>query len=259
MAILNVTPDSFSDGGRFNDLDLALKHAEALVAAGADMLDIGGESTRPGAAPVAASEEIERTAPVIEALRQRFDVPISIDTTKALVAEAALEAGADIINDVSAMRFDPAMRATAARSGAGVALMHMRGTPESPTAAPTPHVDVVSDVATGLELALQEAIEAGVDREAIALDPGFGFGKTLDENYELARGLGDLHRLGQPLLVGVSRKRMVRAKTGDEAYAIEHGNSAFHTWACLAGASVVRVHDVVAARAALGVAGMLRS
>lgn len=258
MAILNVTPDSFSDGGRFNDLDRALKHAEALVAAGADMLDIGGESTRPGAAPVAASEEIERTAPVIAALRQRFDLPISIDTTKATVAEAAIDAGADIINDVSAMRFDPGMRATAARSGAGVALMHMRGTPENPTAASVPHGDVVSDVIAELEASVQEALTAGIERESIALDPGFGFGKTLEENYELARGLGALHRLGRPLLVGVSRKRMIRARTGDEAYALEHGNSAFHTWASLSGASVVRVHDVAAAHAALQVASMFR-
>lgn len=258
MAILNVTPDSFSDGGRFTTLDAALRQADSLVTHGADILDIGGESTRPGASPVTADEERERTAPVIAALRERFDVALSIDTTKAAVARAALEAGVDIINDISAMCFDPEMPDLVAESKAGVALMHTRGRPENPTLAPAPHDDVVQDVYEALGSALREAREAGIDEERIVLDPGFGFGKTAEENFALARGVTKLHELGRPLLFGVSRKRMIRTLTGDDANAVEHGNSAFHAWSCLMGVSVLRVHDAKAALAALSVARALR-
>ena len=249
MAILNVTPDSFSDGGQFRELDHALGHAERMLEEGADLLDIGGESTRPGGSPVSPQEELRRVVPVVEALARKFDVPISVDTTKAAVARAALNAGAEIINDISALRFDPHLADEAARLRAGLVLMHSLGTRETlHTVAPVE--DILPEVVGKLRTGIEEAERRGVARESIAIDPGIGFGKTQEQNLELLARLDLLARdfADLPLLVGTSRKRFIGALLGNLPPAERlHGTMATVAAAILRGAHIVRVHDVLAA------------
>ena len=242
MGILNVTPDSFSDGGKFQSLEKAVAHGLQMVEEGADIIDIGGESTRPGAKPVQALEEIARTVPVIKKLREKTGALISIDTQKAEVARAAQAAGADIINDVSALA-DPSMAAVAAETGAGLVLMHMLGTPE--TMQTNPHYDnVVSDVWNFLEGRMGFAVTRGVAPEQIVLDPGIGFGKTDEHNLALLKGIPQLMASGRPVLVGASRKSFIGHMFGggpDERLA---GSLAIAGLAGLRGAHILRVHDV---------------
>ena len=208
MGILNVTPDSFSDGGLHAGAAGALAHAREMIAEGAAIIDIGGESTRPGAEPVDAAEEIERTVPVVTALRAEWDGLISIDTTKAVVAEAALAAGADIVNDVSGLRADPAMANVCAAGGCGVVVMHMQGEPRTMQKAPR-YDDVVAEVRTFFNERLKALTRVGIDAEALCFDPGIGFGKTLDHNLALLRALDRISPPGRPLLLGVSRKSFI--------------------------------------------------
>jgi dihydropteroate synthase len=242
--ILNVTPDSFSDGGRYLRRDAAAQRAREMASVGADIIDIGGESTRPGADPVTLDEELGRVIPVIEALAQEPGLVISVDTRKAGVARRAIAAGAAMINDVSAMTADPEMLEVAAGSGAAICLMHMRGTPATMQLAPV-YDDVVREVADYLRERAEAAVAAGVDRRRIILDPGFGFGKTLEHNLALLRRLGEIARIGYPVMVGTSRKSMLGALLGgaspeDRA----EGTAATVALAIANGASMVRVHDV---------------
>ncbi|HXR35104.1 MAG TPA: dihydropteroate synthase [Candidatus Binataceae bacterium] len=242
MGVLNVTPDSFSDGGRFLDPDLAVEHALRMAREGAQIIDIGGESTRPGAAEVPAEDECRRVIPVIRRLARRLDCPISIDTRKAMVAEHALAAGAAIVNDVSALMFDPGLRAVVARHRATVVLMHMRGTPATMQRM-TRYRDVVGEVATYLAQRAAAARAGGIAGSRIILDPGIGFAKQTSQNLKLIGALPRLCRLGYPILVGVSRKSFVRqiAGAGDEQLLL--GTAAAVALAVAAGASIVRVHD----------------
>jgi dihydropteroate synthase len=252
MGIVNVTPDSFSDGGRFLDASAAIRHAESLVRDGADLLDVGGESTRPGSDPVSVEEELRRVVPVIREAAH-LGVPVSIDTTKSAVAREAIDAGAAIVNDVTALG-DPAMAGIAAGSGAGLILMHMRGAPRTMQDAPH-YDDLLGEIREFLieRRALAEA--AGVPRERIVLDPGIGFGKTTAHNVELLHRLAELAALGSPLLVGVSRKRFIGAVTGVENPAERlAGSLAAAVAARSAGAVLIRAHDVRATREALAVA-----
>lgn len=245
MGILNVTPDSFSDGGRFDAPQAALARARAMAEAGADLIDIGGESTRPGAAEVALQEEISRTAPVIAALAAGgFGLPLSIDTRKALVAQAAVQAGAGLVNDVSALLFDANMAATVAASGASLCLMHAQGTPARMQAAPS-YDNVLLDVYDHLAGRLAAAEAAGIGRARVLLDPGIGFGKTLEHNLALLRGLSLFHGLGCALLLGVSRKRFIGTIGGAEAAdARAPGTLAVTLEALRQGVQMHRVHDV---------------
>lgn len=256
LGILNVTPDSFSDGGRYRDRQAAVERALAMIEEGADLIDIGGESTRPGAAPVSEAEELERVAPVIEALSARAETPISVDTRKAAVAEAALTAGAALVNDVSALGDDPGMAGVCARFGAGVILMHMRGQPATMQADPR-YDDVVLEVREALLTAAARAQAAGIARESILLDPGFGFGKTFAHNAALLRGLEGLAAAGYPLVVGVSRKAMIGQAEGLPVAERLAGSLAAAVLAYERGAAVLRVHDVGATRRALAVAASL--
>lgn len=244
MGILNVTPDSFSDGGKFLDASAAVARALEIERAGADMIDIGGESTRPGSKPISAEEELRRVIPVLEALRGRLKIPISIDTSKPEVAEAAAAAGAEILNDVSALHAGPAMAEIARRHKLPLILMHMRGEPRTMQQKPFAR-DALRDVTSGLRKALGIARRAGVPKSQIVLDPGLGFGKSTAQNFELLARLPELARLGCPLLVGASRKGFVGrvlggAAAGDRVW----GTSAAVSAAILAGAHIVRVHDV---------------
>jgi dihydropteroate synthase len=243
MGIVNVTPDSFSDGGDHLDPVDAIAHGRALVAAGADVLDVGGESTRPGAAPVDEGEEIRRVIPVVRALTD-LEIPVSIDTSKAAVAEAAVRAGASIVNDVTAFG-DPEMPSVVAETGAGVVLMHMQGEPRTMQADPV-YEDVVAEVTSSLLDSAERAIAAGVDRRSICLDPGIGFGKTLGHNLDLlATGVGVLRDEGFPVLVGASRKSFISMLVGDvDPREREPGTVAAHVLAIAAGATVIRTHDV---------------
>jgi len=244
MGIVNVTPDSFSDGGRFLDLEAAVEHALQLAAEGADLLDVGGESTRPGADPVSAEEEMRRILPVLERLRDQTDVLLSADTSKAAVAEAALEAGADVINDVTGFR-DPAMIAIAAASEAGLVVMHMQGDPGTMQQAPRYDGDVVAEVSAFLGGRLAALQEAGIDPERVVVDPGFGFGKTLVHNRELVLRLPEFRRLGRPLLVGVSRKSMISMLLDDPGIEVRDSPTTALTSALREqGASLFRVHEV---------------
>ncbi len=267
MGIVNVTPDSFFDGGSFLDPEAAIAHAGELVAAGADILDVGGESTRPGADPVSADEELRRVLPVLEGVA-RHDSPavgkrpqVSIDTSKEVVARAAIAAGARIVNDVSALRADPAMVGLIADSGAECCLMHMLGEPRTMQLEPR-YEDVVDDVKAFLEERLSFAVASGVDEQRIMLDPGIGFGKTSAHNLTLLRRLDELSTLGRPLLVGTSRKsflgRILATERGEgpplEAEGRLAGTIATNVLALERGASVFRVHDVGPVREALAVA-----
>ena len=268
MGILNVTPDSFSDGGQFFTLDSALAHAEQMIAEGADIIDVGGESTRPGRPgdePVSAEEEIRRVVPVIEALAARTDTPISVDTTKSEVARAALDAGAAIVNDISALRFDFYVADAAARAGAGLVLMHSRGTPATMHRLP-PVADIMLEVTHSLRASVNMAERRGVKRESIVIDPGIGFGKSQEQNLELIAKLDQLIAAfpDYPLLIGTSRKsfigRILADESGTPAPAADrlHGSMATITAAVLNGAHIVRVHDVKAAAETIRVAVSIR-
>jgi dihydropteroate synthase len=251
MGIVNVTPDSFSDGGQHLDAAAAVAHGLALAAAGADILDIGGESTRPGAAPVAEAEEIRRIVPVIVGLRAKTDARISIDTRKAQVMREAVAAGADLINDVSALMHDPLALETAAELGVPLVLMHAQGDPRTMQDNPV-YDDVVLDVFDFLEARVEACVRAGIPRDHLLLDPGIGFGKTLAHNLALMSGLSIFHGLGLPVLVGASRKRFIGTLTGvEEAGARVHGSVGAALAAVAQGCQIVRVHDVAATRAAL--------
>lgn len=245
MGILNVTPDSFSDGGNFADPNKAVEHALEMVAQGADIIDIGGESTRPGADPVSAEDEIRRTVPIIGKLREHSDIPVSIDTMKSEVARRALEAGADIINDVSAFEADEEMAAVAAETGAGVVLMHKQGSPKTMQDDPT-YGHVVEEVRDYLQSRLDFAVQRGVARDRMVIDPGIGFGKTYEHNLELLRGLHTLAECGCPVLVGASRKRFIGhlLNRGNPAERLA-GSLGAAAWAAEQGAHILRVHDVI--------------
>ena len=253
MGVLNVTPDSFSDGGAFLQPADAVAHAEQMVAEGADLVDVGGESTRPGAAPVDVAEELRRVTPVIEALASHGGVPISIDTSKAAVARAATGAGALFVNDVTALRGDPGMAGVVADSGAEVCLVHMLGEPRTMQNDPR-YDDVVAEVAVFLEERLAFAVAAGIAEDRIWLDPGIGFGKTLEHNLELLRRLGEIVALGRPVVIGASRKRFLGAITGRPEPERIAGTVAANVLAFAQGAHMFRVHDVAATRDALLVA-----
>ena len=257
MGILNVTPDSFSDGGRFLETDQAIEHGRALVAAGADWIDVGGESTRPGAEPVALEAELERIVPVVRALAADGRCVISIDTTKAEVARAALAAGATVVNDVSAGRNDPALLPLVADRGAGLVLMHAQGSPSDMQRDPR-YGDVVREVTAHLRARARAAWQAGVAPERIALDPGFGFGKRLEDNLALLDALPELRSLGFPLCVGVSRKSFLGRLSGEGEPARRLSETLAATaLAAAAGAVIHRVHEVGPVRAALAIAGAL--
>ncbi|MGE0665216.1 MAG: dihydropteroate synthase [Sphingomonadales bacterium] len=252
MGILNVTPDSFSDGGRFLDLDAAVSHARRMIADGAGIIDVGGESTRPGADPVDPAEELERVVPVIEAL-QGCGVPVSVDTRRSAVMRAALDAGAGMINDVSALTADPDSLAVAAASGAAVVLMHAQGDPRTMQDAPR-YVDVVAEVYTYLERRIEACARAGILIERLIADPGIGFGKTLEHNLALLRNLDRFHGLGCRLLVGASRKSFLgRLSGGAPADARLPGSLAAALAALRQGVHILRVHDVAETRQAIEV------
>jgi len=244
MGVLNVTPDSFSDGGIYFDAGAAVARALELQRAGADILDIGGESTRPGAAGISAEEELRRILPVLQKLRGQLKIPISIDTSKSEVAEAAAEEGAEIINDVTALRSDPRIAEVARRRKLPLILMHMRGTPRSMQQKPFAR-DAMRDVTAALRKAAAAALRAGVSKSQIILDPGFGFGKTYEQNFELLARLPELARLGYPLLVGTSRKSFLgRALGGAPESDRIWATAATVAASILEGAHIVRVHDV---------------
>jgi dihydropteroate synthase len=261
MGVLNVTPDSFSDGGRFFDAQSALEHAERMVEEGADILDVGGESTRPGGAPVDADEEARRVLPIVEALAGRTRVPISVDTWKSSVARCALSAGAEIVNDISGLRFDPALADETARASAGLVLMHSLGD-FGTLHTHEPVVDIIREVSDDWRRAVEDATRRGVRRESIALDPGVGFGKTHEQNVELLAKLDLLARefADFPLLVGTSRKRFIGRLLGDAPVGERlQGTMATVAAAVLCGASIVRVHDVRAAVETVRVADAIRA
>ena len=253
MGVLNVTPDSFSDGGEYMDAEAAVAHARAMASEGAALVDVGGESTRPGAAPVGEAEELRRVMPVVEALGGDGDVPISIDTSKAAVARAATAAGATFVNDVTALRGDSGMAEVVAASGAEVCLVHMLGEPRTMQDDPR-YDDVVSDVKALLEERLAFAVAEGIAEERVWLDPGIGFGKTLQHNLELLRRLDEIVAIGRPVLVGASRKRFIGTLTGRAEQDRVAGTVAANVMAFERGAHMFRVHDVAATRDALAVA-----
>lgn len=250
MGVLNVTPDSFSDGGRFLEPQAAIEHAWRLVEEGADLLDIGGESTRPYALPVSADEELRRVMPVLEALAEQMPIPISIDTYKAAVAQQAIAAGAEIVNDVTAATEDPLMLSVVAQTGVAVCLMHMQGRP--PTMQQNPqYQDVVEEVYTYLRSRRDAALEAGIPLERIALDPGIGFGKRLEHNLALLRNARRLHELGCPVLVGPSRKRFIGEVLGNLEADRRLGTVGVALGLACQGVQILRVHDVAMVRQAL--------
>lgn len=260
MGIVNITPDSFSDGGQFHSVDAALAQARRLADAGADIIDIGGESTRPFADSVSAEEEMARVIPVIDRLAKHIEAPISIDTTKAVVAEAALNAGAAIINDISAMRLDDGMAAVAAKHNVPVILMHMKGEPRTMQLDPT-YENVVAEVRDFLAQAIAKCVDAGISREKIIIDPGIGFGKTGRHNLELINHLAALAQLDAPILVGPSRKRFIRDLLKNPSQddippdrpEVETGTQAVVAASAINGAHIVRVHNVANTKAMLDV------
>lgn len=257
MGILNVTPDSFSDGGKFIDVSRAVEHALRMIEQGADMIDVGGESTRPGAADVSEDDEIRRVVPVIETLVARTSVPVSIDTSKAAVMSAAVAAGASLINDVRALREPGALEAAAA-TDAAVCLMHMQGQPRTMQHEPR-YEDVVGEVTAFLEQRVEACLAVGMGRDRLVLDPGIGFGKRLEHNLALLAHLPELGRSGLPLLVGVSRKSMFQTLLGRPVEQRLAGGLAVATAAVLAGAAILRVHDVAETVDAVKVAQALRA
>lgn len=262
MGIVNVTPDSFSDGGKFAATNLAIEHALMLAEEGADILDIGGESTRPNATPVSLQEELDRVIPVIEALVKQFkqdkqvNIPISIDTYKPQVMQAAIAAGASMVNDVRALHEENALQIVA-KSNVGICLMHMQGTPQTMQQNPQ-YNDVVNDVKEFLAARLQSSIYAGVAKNRILLDPGFGFGKTREHNITLLQNLESFADLGQPLLVGLSRKSVLGQMTGNDVNARLYASIAASVIATMKGAKILRVHDVKATVEALKVVSAIQ-
>jgi dihydropteroate synthase len=257
MGIINVTPDSFYDGGQRLKASRAIADGVAMVEAGAEILDVGGESTRPGARPVSQDEEVARVLPVVSGLRREVQVPISIDTYKSGVARRSLDSGADIVNDISALRFDPAMVSLVADAKIPIVLMHMQGKPQTMQTEPR-YNDVVREVRDFLAAQLYEAMDGGIAAERIILDPGIGFGKTLEHNLQLLRGLPVLAALGQPLLVGVSRKAFIGKILDVDPDQRLEGSLAAAVAAVLAGASILRVHDVAETRRAARIADAIR-
>lgn len=258
MGILNLTPDSFSDGGRYLEPEAALKRAAQMVADGADILDLGAESTRPGAQPVPETEELERLLPVLEKIREKLTVPVSIDTTKSEVARKCLEAGAAIINDVSGLkRSGVAMAKVAREFGAGLVLMHSRGTPETMQTL-TDYSVVVAEVLAELHESIGMATAAGVDREAIVIDPGLGFAKTAGQSLEILRNLKVFCELGFPVMIGPSRKSFIGQVTGRETPEREFGTAACVAAAVLQGVRILRVHEVKAMRDVIVMAEAIR-
>jgi dihydropteroate synthase len=256
MGILNVTTDSFSDGGLYLSPQLAVKHAEKMLQEGADLIDVGGQSSRPGATPIPAAVERDRVVPVVRDIVKQFSAHVSVDTYRASVAEACLDVGAVLINDISAMRFDPNMAPLIARHHASVVLMHMQGTPKTMQLAP--HYDhVVDDVYGFLHDRLQQAMRYGMGREQIVLDPGFGFGKTVKHNLELLKGLAAFQALGQPILVGTSRKSFLGHLLQREVWDRLEGTLTSVIYAISQGAALVRVHDVASVVQAVRVANAL--
>jgi dihydropteroate synthase len=250
MGVVNVTPDSFSDGGRYLDAGAAIRHGEKLLRDGAGILDIGGESTRPGAEPVGEAEELRRVVPVVEALAGRG--VLSIDTSKAVVAEAAIDAGASIVNDVTALQGDPEMAGLCAERGVGVVLMHMPGDPRTMQDDPR-YDDVVDDIKGFLVERVEFAVAAGIAEKRVWVDPGIGFGKTLEHNLELLRRLGELRELGRPLVIGASRKSFIGKVDGSSVEDRIGGSLASAVVAAAEGADVLRVHDVAETAQALAV------
>ena len=249
MGVLNVTPDSFSDGGKYLDTEAATAHALQLERDGADIVDVGGESTRPGSLPIAVEEELRRIMPVLTALREKLRVPISVDTRRAEVAKAALHAGAEIVNDVTGLRTDPRLAAVARRARAPLILMHMRGTPQTMQRGPFAR-DVIRDVMAGLRDSIARAKRAGIAKSQMLVDPGIGFGKTHEQNFEILARLPEFARLGCPIVIGTSRKGFLGkalAEPGDKALPAGErllGTAATVTASILGGAHIVRVHDV---------------
>ncbi|MBG6030745.1 dihydropteroate synthase [Proteus hauseri] len=242
MGILNVTPDSFSDGGTHNSLNDAVNHAAKLIAEGASIIDIGGESTRPGASDVSIDEELQRVVPVVEAIRQRFDVWISVDTSKAQVITESANVGASIINDIRSLQ-EPGALAAAAKTGLPVCIMHMQGDPK--TMQQSPHYEnVMMDVDRFLQENIQRCVDAGIEKNQIILDPGFGFGKNLAHNYQLLAHLSELHHFGLPILAGMSRKSMVGQLLNVPPQERVAGSVACAVIAAMQGAQIIRVHDV---------------
>ncbi|GAA6183238.1 MULTISPECIES: dihydropteroate synthase [Aliiglaciecola] len=242
MGILNVTPDSFSDGGKYVGLDNALTQAEIMISAGADFIDVGGESTRPGAQDVSVQQELDRTIPVIEAIHANFDVVVSIDTSKPQVMKHAVDAGAGLINDIRALSEEGAIKA-AAKTGAAICLMHMQGQPKNMQQAPT-YDDVVNDVIAFLQSKIEQCLRAGIPKSLLMIDPGFGFGKTLPHNYQILDRLEEMKELDLPMLIGVSRKSMIGNLLDREVDERLAGSIAAATIALTKGASILRVHDV---------------
>jgi dihydropteroate synthase len=257
MGILNVTPDSFSDGGRFRDPEAAVERGLALAADGADIVDIGGESTRPGADPVPAADEIARVIPVVDGLRRQSQVLISVDTTKAAVARRALDAGADIINDISALRFDPELAGVVAAARAGLILMHMKGTPRTMQAAPF-YEDLLAEVRGFLDSRLREAVAAGIAAEAVLVDPGIGFGKRPEHNLTLINRLDAFADLGRPLVLGPSRKSFIGKILNAPPQERLEGTIAAAVLGVVRGAHILRVHDVREVGRAVRVAEAIR-
>jgi len=256
MGIVNVTPDSFFDGGRFDHPRLALEHGRRLVEAGADLLDIGAESTRPGSLPIDEEEELRRLIPVVRALAQAVSVPVSVDTSKAAVARAAIKAGAVMVNDVTALRGDPDMVEVVAQTGVALVLMHMQGTPQTMQQAPT-YEDVVEEVADFLAGRARFAMERGVEQSRIVLDPGIGFGKVLTHNLDLLAHLRMFTTLGFPVLVGPSRKGFIGQLTKQTVEARAWGTAGVVALAVEQGANILRVHDVAAMRDVVNVAAAI--
>ena len=250
MGIVNVTPDSFSDGGQFSDRDAAIAHGLQLAGEGADILDIGGESTRPYSDPVESAEELRRVLPVIKGLVDQVDVPISIDTSKADVAAAAIKAGAEIINDVTGLQGDPQMVSVAREAEAGVCAMHMQGNPQNMQDDPE-YDNVVEDILTYLCQRRDWLLDQGIERERICLDPGIGFGKSHEHNLQLLAGVDRFHDAGCPVLVGHSRKGFIRKYSGDESPKRTAGTLAVSLVLAQAGVQVIRVHDVIQTRQGL--------
>lgn len=258
MGILNVTPDSFSDGGRFFDPAAAVAHAERLVAEGADIIDVGGESSRPGAAPVSEAEELRRVLPVIEQLAGRLKVPISVDTMKPAVARTALQAGASMVNDIAAHRTDEAMWRIVAETGAGYVAMHMQGTPQTMQRQPA-YRDVVAEVNAFFEERLARFLEAGIREEQIVLDVGIGFGKTLEHNLQLLAQLESFTKWQRPLLLGVSRKSFLGHLCGAEMNERLPGALACACRAVATGVQIIRTHDVAPTRQAVRMTEAIRA
>ena len=243
MGIINVTPDSFSDGGKYANVEATVMRAKQMVADGADIIDIGGESSRPGAEPITANEECRRVIPVVQALAEQSQIPISVDTYKAKVAHEALSAGACVINDITALHGDPNMCQIVADAQAGVILMHMQGVPATMQKAPI-YQNVVTEVHAWLTEVASQAVDRGIDSSRIMIDPGIGFGKTFDHNLAILRHLMQFRGIGYPMLVGVSRKKFIGRILDLPVHQREEGTAATVAWSIINGANVVRVHDV---------------